>query len=73
MVFIDPSEGGPYIEHAGLTARINDDGTITALSGTEDYHKSVFAEFDGYTSEQVAEMMQEYASRAKAWLERHSS
>jgi len=61
LIFLDPSEDGPYIEKSRV-AKINADGTITAVS--ED---NIFAGFNGYTVEQ----MKEAAERAKAWHEAH--
>ena len=70
LMHLDPSEGGPYIE-AARVARVNADGTITAipLSNQDNWQRSVFSEFDGYTVAQ----MQEQAERAKAWHERFAN
>ena len=66
---LDPSEGGPYIG-AARAASINPDGTITAipLSDRDNWERSVFSEFDGYTVEQ----MREEAQRAKTWHESYA-
>jgi len=64
LILLDPSEDGPYIE-PGRVAKINDDGTITAITAE---YGNVFDEFNGYTVEQ----MKELAERAIAWHERHA-
>jgi hypothetical protein len=46
-----------------LAAKINDDGTITALRRSYYQHANIFEGFDGFTVEQI----QEEARRAKAW------
>lgn len=69
LIFLDPSEGGPYIE-PGRVAKINDDGTITAISPVTEYmpYTNVFEEYGGFT---VAQMKEE-AERAKAWHESYA-
>jgi hypothetical protein len=62
LMLLDLSEDGPYI-NLGLTAIINDDGTITAVP--DEY--SAFEEYNGFTVGQ----MKEEAERAKAWHEAH--
>ena len=66
LMLLDPSDGGPYIEPSRV-ARINVDGTITALSLDEPY--SAFLEYNGYT---IAQMAGE-AERAKIWHERFAN
>jgi len=62
LILFDPSDGGPYIEE-GRVAKINSDGTITAIS--ED---SAFTEFNGRTVEQ----MKTEAERSITWHNTHA-
>jgi len=62
LILFDPSEGGPYIEERSV-ARINADGTITAIS-----EENLFSAFNGFTVEQV----KVEAERAIEWHMTHS-
>ena len=62
LLLFDPSEGGPYFEERSV-ARINADGTITAIS-----EENLFSAFNGFTVEQV----KVEAERAIEWHMTHS-
>jgi hypothetical protein len=66
LVMIDPSESG-YIEES-RAARVNGDGTITAVAVPGEYYTNIFTEYNGCTIEQ----MREEARRAKAWREMYA-
>jgi len=61
LMLLDPSEDGPYVDNQKV-ARINDDGTITAL-----IKEGAFAEFNGRT----VEYMKDQAERAIEWYLKH--
>ena len=66
LIFLDSSEDGPFVVET-CVAKINDDGTITAIHSPYGYN--TFDEFNGFTPRQMADL----AERSKAWHEKHVS
>ena len=70
LVFITPSgsdRSSPFTFFNGSAARINDDGTITPISGDGDIW-NVFDEFAGYTVERLTEL----AFLSNTWHEKYA-